>query len=40
VEEAVAASQITLSAQEIEMIEALARRAGVDTRGTWEKPMV
>lgn len=40
VEEAVAASQITLSAQEIELIETLAAKTGVDTRGSWENSMI
>jgi len=39
VEDAVLASQITLSSQEIETIETLASKAGVDTRGSWENPM-
>jgi len=39
VEDAVLASQITLTSQEIETIETLASKAGVDTRGSWENPM-
>jgi aryl-alcohol dehydrogenase-like predicted oxidoreductase len=39
VEDAVLASQITLTSQEIETIETLAAKAGVDTRGSWENPM-
>lgn len=37
VEEAVNASKIILTSQEIEEIEELAAKAGVDTRGWWEK---
>lgn len=40
VEDAVQASKLSLTAVEIETIEALAKKAGVDTRGSWEKPMV
>lgn len=39
VEDAVLASQITLTSQEIEKIELLAAKAGVDTRGSWENSM-
>jgi len=39
VEDVVLASQITLTSQEIETIETLAAKAGVDTRGSWENPM-
>ena len=39
VEDAVLASKITLTVQEIERIEAFAAKTGVDTRGAWEKPM-
>lgn len=38
--EAVNASKITLTLQEIEKIEILAAKAGVDTRGAWEKSMI
>jgi aryl-alcohol dehydrogenase-like predicted oxidoreductase len=40
VEDAAHSSTIKLSIEEIERIEALAAKAGVDTRGSWEKPMV
>ncbi len=40
VDEAAGATKFTLTAQEIEKIEVLAAKAGVDTRGAWEKPMV
>ena len=39
VEDAVNASKITLTEPEIETIERLATKTGVDTRGSWEKPM-
>lgn len=40
VEEAAGATTITLTSQEIERMETLAAKAGVDTRGSWEKPML
>ncbi|AZA56953.1 aldo/keto reductase [Chryseobacterium shandongense] len=40
VEDAAHASKIILSSEEIERMEALAAKAGVDTRGSWEKPMI
>ncbi|OQP60048.1 aldo/keto reductase [Niastella vici] len=40
VEDAVMVSKIKLSPQEIKSIESLAAKAGVDTRGSWEKAMV
>ncbi|RZK40026.1 MAG: aldo/keto reductase [Pedobacter sp.] len=40
VEDAAKASKIQLNTEEIERIEALAAKTGVDTRGSWEKPMV
>jgi aryl-alcohol dehydrogenase-like predicted oxidoreductase len=40
VADAVHASKITLTVQEIGKIEALAAKTGVDTRGSWEKPMI
>jgi aryl-alcohol dehydrogenase-like predicted oxidoreductase len=40
VEDAVQASKHSLTAEEIERLEALAKTAGVDTRGSWEKPMI
>lgn len=40
VEDAVQASKIWLTKAEIETIEALAKKAGVDARGSWEKPMI
>ncbi|WDF81137.1 aldo/keto reductase [Mucilaginibacter sp. KACC 22773] len=40
VEEALIASKISLSKDEIDEIETLASKAGVDTRGSWEKLMV
>lgn len=39
VEDAANASKITLSSDEVERIEILAAKTGVDTRGSWEKPM-
>jgi aryl-alcohol dehydrogenase-like predicted oxidoreductase len=40
VEDALNASKITLTPEEVTQIEALAAKAGVDTRGSWEKSMV
>lgn len=40
VEEAMIASKIKLTNDEIDKIETLASKAGVDTRGSWEKLMV
>lgn len=40
VEDAAQAANITLTAEEIEKIESLAAKAGVDTRGSWEEPMI
>jgi aryl-alcohol dehydrogenase-like predicted oxidoreductase len=40
VEDAINASKITLIKEEIEKLELLAEKAGVDTKGSWEKPMV
>jgi aryl-alcohol dehydrogenase-like predicted oxidoreductase len=40
VADAVNASKITLNSEEIMELEMLAEKAGVDTRGSWEKPMV
>ena len=39
VEDAAAASKISLSAEEMERLETLAKEAGVDTRGSWEASM-
>ena len=39
VEEAATASQIKLTAAEIESLETLAAATGVDTKGSWESPM-
>lgn len=39
VEDAAHASQIVLSATEMDKIETLATQAGVNTKGLWEKPM-
>jgi len=39
VQEAAAAAQLVLTAQDMQRIEALAAQAGVDTRGAWERPM-
>jgi aryl-alcohol dehydrogenase-like predicted oxidoreductase len=39
VQDAVAATQLTLTQQEMQTIEALSARAGVDTRGSWEQSM-
>lgn len=39
VQDAAAATRLTLTAQEAQTIEALAAQAGVDTRGAWESPM-
>ncbi|MGN1140055.1 MAG: aldo/keto reductase [Oliverpabstia sp.] len=38
--EAAQASKIALSHEEIERMESMALKAGVDTRGSWEHPMV
>lgn len=40
VEDAVRASEITLSGEEIKRMETLAAKAGVDTRGSWEQSMI
>lgn len=40
VEDAIQASKLILSTEEIEKIELLAAKAEVDTRGSWEKSMV
>jgi len=40
VEDAVNASKISLTLREIETLEGLAAKTGVDTRGSWEKPMI
>ncbi|MDP9075893.1 MAG: aldo/keto reductase [Bacteroidota bacterium] len=40
IEDALNATKIILTAQEIEKIESLAAKAGVDTQGAWEKSMV
>lgn len=40
VEEALAASAISLTSQEVEMIESAASATGAETRGSWENPMV
>jgi len=40
VEDAVNASKIILTADETQRIETLAKKTGIDTRGSWEKPMV
>lgn len=40
IEDAVNASKIALTAQEIEELETLASQTGVDTKGAWEKSMV
>jgi len=40
VEDAINASKLTLAKQEIEWIEMLAERTGINTRGSWEKPMM
>jgi aryl-alcohol dehydrogenase-like predicted oxidoreductase len=40
VEEAAQASGIHLTGEEMERIETLAAKMGIDTRGSWEKPMV
>jgi aryl-alcohol dehydrogenase-like predicted oxidoreductase len=40
VEDAVSAAKLTLTAEEVKKIEGLAAKAGVDTKGSWEKPMV
>jgi aryl-alcohol dehydrogenase-like predicted oxidoreductase len=40
IEDALNATKIILTHQEIERIEALATQAGVDTQGAWEKSMV
>lgn len=40
IEDALNATKIILTHQEIEKIEALATKAGVDTQGAWEKSMI
>lgn len=40
VEDAAKAAQVVLSAEETERLETLAKEANVDTRGSWENPMV
>jgi aryl-alcohol dehydrogenase-like predicted oxidoreductase len=40
IEDALNATKIILTDQEIEKIEALAANAGVDTQGAWEKSMI
>lgn len=40
VEEAAQAANISLSHEEIERLESLAENAGVDTKGSWENPMM
>ena len=40
VEDAAKAAQVVLSAEETERLETLAKEAKVDTRGSWENPMV
>ena len=39
VQDAVAASKIVLTSQEMEALEILAISTGVNTKGAWEKPM-
>lgn len=39
VQDAAAATRLALSEQEMQTLEALAAQAGVDTRGSWERPM-
>lgn len=40
VQDAVKASRITLTADEIGQMEEAAEKTGVDTRGSWEMPMI
>lgn len=40
VQDAVAATRISLSAEEIDRMEAAAEETDVDTRGSWEMPMI
>jgi aryl-alcohol dehydrogenase-like predicted oxidoreductase len=40
IEDALSATKIRLTHQEIERIETLAAKAGVDTQGAWEKSMI
>ena len=40
IQDAVKASEINLTTQEIEDLETLAKATGIDTKGAWEKPMV
>lgn len=40
VDDAIQASQITLSSEEIRYFEALAVKTGLNTRGSWERPMI
>lgn len=38
--EAAQTARIPLSAEDLEKLETAAQRAGVDTRGSWEHPML
>ena len=38
-EDAAKAAKVVLSAEEMETLEVLAKKANVDTRGSWENPM-
>lgn len=40
VQDAVRAMQVVLTADEVKMLEAAAESTGVDTRGSWENPMI
>ena len=40
VQDAVRAMQVALTADEVKMLEAAAESTGVDTRGSWENPMI
>lgn len=40
VEDAAKASAVQLTAEEVAQLEAAASQTGVDTRGSWENPMV
>ena len=40
VQDAVKAMRISLTAEEINQMEMVAEKTGVDTRGSWEMPMI
>lgn len=40
VEDAVKAMNLKLKEEEVRLLEQLAEESGVDTRGSWERPMI